>query len=658
MGILSSLLSRLGLRVQILLIGALGVVGLLIVAAAYYSNSLADARLQAGMDRIADAQVALLNAENDLLQARRHEKDFLLRRIEEPVTQQAAATKAVVGHLEQLQSLATDRDVLGDVQVIRTGIATYAQNFDTVVKTAKRIGLNETQGLQGALRNSVHDAETSLQKHDEPRLLVLMLMMRRHEKDFIMRQDPKYVADLKKRVGEFGAALPASAMPPDVQADVKAKIAAYERDFLAFSEGTLALVADTKRLSEGYAALEPALERVEERIRANYAATKERFDASRADDTRLMFAGIGLLTLLVAVAAWLVGSGVARPIIGLGGAMNRLAGGDTAVDVVGAARKDEVGAMARAVQVFKDNALEIARLETDKVAAQARAEAEKRQELSDLADDFKSSVEGVVDAVASAAGQMRATAQTLSATAEQTSRQAGVVSSASEEASSNVQTVAAAADELAASIAEILRQVSDSTRVADQAIQDAERTNNSVLELAEAAQKIGEVVGLITSIANQTNLLALNATIEAARAGEAGKGFAVVASEVKSLASQTARATEEIDSQIKAIQATTGQAARDIGTICNTITQMGQIATAIAGAVEEQGAATREIARNVQQAAAGTEAVARNVAGVTSAAGETGSAASQVLGSAEDLAHQSELLRGKVEGFLVTLKTA
>jgi methyl-accepting chemotaxis protein len=246
----------------------------------------------------------------------------------------------------------------------------------------------------------------------------------------------------------------------------------------------------------------------------------------------------------------------------------------------------------------------------------------------------------------------------LSATAEQTSMQASAVSSASEEASSNVQTVAAAADELAASIAEILRQVSDSTKVADKAVHDARRTNDQMQQLEGAAQKIGEVVGLITTIANQTNLLALNATIEAARAGEAGKGFAVVASEVKNLASQTARATDEIGSQIKAIQATTGAAVREIGAICDTIVKMGEIATAIASAVEEQGAATQEIARNVQQAAHGTEEVSKNVAGVTQSAGETGSAASQVLGSAEDLARQSEVLRDKVDGFLATLRSA
>ena len=653
-----ALLSRIGLRFQVLLIGALGVAGLIVLGVAYTVSSETSGQVQAEMERAVAANTALLDSEIDLLQLRRHEKDFLLRRTEQAIALHAAATKTALDDLAALERLVTDSEGAVDLKTIREGTLEYGRRFDAVVRGQKALGLNETQGLQGALRNAVHDAEASLEKHDEPRLLVLMLMMRRHEKDFIMRQETKYAEELKKRAGEFDAALARSAMPPDVQQDVKAKIVAYQRDFLAFADGTMSLVADVKRLSEAYAALEPVLERTATRVHAQYAATQARFEANRAADTRVMSIVIVAVTLLVGVAAWLIGSGVARPIIALGEAMRRLAGGDTAVELVGIERKDEIGGMAQAVQVFKDNAIEVARLHADRADAEARAAAAKRRELEQLADEFQGSIEGVVAAVTSAATRMRTTAQALSATAEQTSRQAGAVSSASEEASSNVQTVASAAEELSASIAEILRQVSDSTRVADQAVRDAERTNGSMRELATAAQKIGEVVGLITSIANQTNLLALNATIEAARAGEAGKGFAVVASEVKSLASQTARATDEIGTQIKAIQSTTGQAVRDIETICETITRMGQTATAIATAVEQQGAATNEIARNVQQAAAGAEEVAKNVAGVTTAAGDTGNAANDVLGSAEDLAQQSDRLRGQVDGFLATLKRA
>ena len=652
-----AVLSHVGLRYQILLIGLIGVVGLIVSALASYVNDFAQAEQQAQMDRATAGQALVLQAENDFLQARRDEKDFLLHRTAASVTHHDAATRAVLDGLDRLAPLAGSA-LAADLAAARADAALYRERFAAVVRAQSALGVDENQGLQGALRDSVHDAEASLTQHDEPRLLVLMLMMRRHEKDFLLRQEPKYAEALDQRVAEFGKALPASALPPDVQTDVATKIAAYQRDFRSLAQGTAALSAGVKQLDDASGAFEPMLARIGQRMRADYAATKQRVEAANDDDTHLMFGAIAVVTVLVGLIAWLVGRGVAGPIIALAGAMRRLAGGDTSVDVAGAGRHDEVGAMAGAVQVFKDNAVEIARLQSERSDVEARAAEAKRQELGRLADAFQGSVESVVSAVTTAATGLRTTAQALSATAEQTSRQAGAVSTASEAASTNVQTVASAAEELSASISEILRQVSDSTRVADQAVQDAERTNASMRDLATAAQKIGEVVGLITSIANQTNLLALNATIEAARAGDAGKGFAVVASEVKNLASQTARATDEIGAQIKTMQATAGQAVRDIGSICETITHMGQIAAGIATAVEEQGAATSEIARNVQQAAAGAEEVSKNVAGVTTAAGDTGNAANHVLGSAEALAQQSERLRGEVDGFLATLKSA
>ena len=651
-----ALLSRIGLRFQVLLIGAIGLAGLIVIAAATYFNDAAQDRMQAELARGAAGLALQRQVEVDLLQARRHEKDFLLRRTEQLVALHATAGRAVLDDIDRLMPLA-GAAVADDLKAVRQGVVAYLAQFAAVARAEIALGLNETEGLQGALRTAVHDAEASLTAHDEPRLLVLMLMMRRHEKDFLLRQEAKYADALKQRVAEFDAALPGSGLPAAVRPDVAAKIAAYQRDFLALVQGTLGLIEDTKRLGAAYAAIEPALARVGQRMGADYAATATRVNDERNQLVRLTFIAIGVVTVLVGVAAWLIGSGVSRPVVALAEAMRRLAGGDTAVAVVGGGRRDEVGRMAVAVQVFKDNALEIARLHEERTATDARAAVERRQELTQLATDFQRSVEGVVDAVAASAGQMRGTAQALSATAEQTSRQAGAASTASETASSNVQMVAAAAEQLSASIAEILRQVSDSTTVADRAVADAHRTNASVQALSGAAHKIGEVVGLITSIANQTNLLALNATIEAARAGDAGKGFAVVASEVKSLAAQTARATDEIGTQIKSIQSTTEQAVREIGVICATIERMGGIATTIASAVEQQGAATREIARNVQHAAEGTDAVAKNVAGVTATAGETGSAASLVLGSAETLAQQSERLRSEVNTFLATLKT-
>ncbi len=275
-----------------------------------------------------------------------------------------------------------------------------------------------------------------------------------------------------------------------------------------------------------------------------------------------------------------------------------------------------------------------------------------------LADDFESKLKGVIDAVSAAATELQATAETMTITAGESSRRATAVAAASEQATTNVQTVAAAAEELSKSIIEISRQVDGSTTVAGKAVEEAKRTDSRVHALSEAAQKIGEVVQLINDIASQTNLLALNATIEAARAGEAGKGFAVVASEVKSLASQTAKATEDISAQVNAIQAATRDAVEAIRSIGATITQISETSTTIASAVEEQGAATQEIARNVQQAAAGTHEVSDNIAGVTTAAGETGAATSQMLGAAKELAGQADMLRREVGDFFTRARAA
>jgi methyl-accepting chemotaxis protein len=358
------------------------------------------------------------------------------------------------------------------------------------------------------------------------------------------------------------------------------------------------------------------------------------------------------------VLAWLIGRGISRPVVRMCAAMRALAAGDKSVEIPGVGRKDEVGQMADTVQVFKDGMIEAERLRGANERQRAQAETDRKTGMLKLADNFEASIKGVVNSVASQSTEMQSSAQAMSHTADEATQRATAVAASVQQASTSVQTVATAAEELSASVQEISRQVDQSSRIAGQAVSEAERSNQTVEALDRAAQRIGEVVQLIETIAGQTNLLALNATIEAARAGDAGKGFAVVASEVKSLASQTAKATEEIRGQIGAIQGATHETVEAIRTIGATIRQMSEIATAIASAVEQQGAATREIASNVQQAAQGTNEIAGNIEGVSRVATETGSAATQVLSAAGELSRQSETLRRDVDTFLATVRAA
>ncbi|QCN94808.1 HAMP domain-containing protein [Azospirillum argentinense] len=380
-------------------------------------------------------------------------------------------------------------------------------------------------------------------------------------------------------------------------------------------------------------------------------------EAIYASSRMLLIIVIAIVTLLGTAMGLVIIAGVSKPIQQLTGVMNRLAGRELTVAVDGAQRKDELGAMARAVQVFKDGLIEADRLAAAQAAEQAskqrRAEAVER-----LVSRFGDSSAASLRTVAAAASELDATAHSMTSMAERTNIQATAVQAAAEQTSANVQTVASATEEMASSIREIATQVSRSSQIAGQAVEQATRTNETVRGLVEAAQKIGEVVSLITNIASQTNLLALNATIEAARAGEAGKGFAVVAGEVKHLASQTAKATDEIAAQIAAIQGATDGAVRDISAIGGIIGQIDEISTTIAAAIEEQGAATNEISRNVQEAATGTHQVSGSITEVTLAAGETGAAAGQVMSASGELARQSETLRKEIESFLAEIKAA
>lgn len=449
-------------------------------------------------------------------------------------------------------------------------------------------------------------------------------------------------------------------------------------------------VADARELTDRFEAEEDKLMKKLEMLLARIQEFTEHAAHQAEVDEKLalkLMLGISIAGLVLSIlSAWYVISRqIARPLAKVVGALRALTAGDTDVEITPHAR-DEIGEVAIALSTFRDameanKKLEQASIAAEKEAAaerqrqaeekmkidqelarksteEARKAAEKADFLTEITSQFDGQVNAVLASFASAAEEMQSSAQSLSATAEQTSQKATTVAAASEEASSNVQAVATATEEMSASIGEISRQIDESARIAREAVQDSELANERVQGLAEAAKKIGEVIGLINDIASQTNLLALNATIEAARAGEAGKGFAVVATEVKSLADQTARATDDIESQISEIQAATNQAVEAIQGIGSTIGKVDAIAAAIATAMEQQRAATGEIAGSVQNAATGTQEVSTHIADVTVGASETGSAAANVLEATREMNDQTVVLRQAVDEFLEKVKVA
>ena len=663
-----SLLSRMKLVYQISL---LSVVALVIFAIVGATQFFADQQRQAAQEIAKSAfadQLIVGEISRAFLNTRRHEKDFVLRHDLQYVEAHAQTVANVRAGMDALAKKEEIADLLPEIDTARAAFEQYVDEFANVVTLQRQIGLDGTSGLLGEMRNAASEVEGALAEvakfeamlglSDSKDLAIELLQMRANEKDFLANMDPVNIQNVEALAKQFEASLKkAGSIQDDKKAQLAKLMTSYVANFKALAAATLAREEALDRLGSYYAAVEPVLENLRTEIGA-VAADMQLQSEEIAQTGVVVTLGIFIAgTLILIVMSVILARAIVSAIAGLTSKMTRLANGQFDVTLNEADRKDEIGEMGRAVVVFRENGLERQKLE----ARQQEVDEQQRQRMETQEEnirEFDRDVVAMMSEVGAAVKQLHSVSEALRRSATTADEQSTTVSAGTEEASSNVELVATAATELSASIHEIAGRVSDTSQMAISASARAQTTNEDIQGLNAAAVRIGEVIGMINDIAGQTNLLALNATIEAARAGEAGKGFAVVASEVKNLANQTAKATEDITSQIGDIQRATESAVGAIDEIVRMISDISERTASVAAAVEQQTVATSEISQNVEQAASATREISSAMQGVSSSVADTKGAAQDVRGSADNLGKQSDGLTTRIDAFLERMRAS
>ncbi|WP_417465064.1 methyl-accepting chemotaxis protein [Kordiimonas sp.] len=680
-----SWLQNRSISVRVFMLAGVAVLGLFAILFSYLSFSSVIDSAQDEADRYSSISLLEKELERQSLEIRRNEKDFLLREDLSYADRYSASMDAALATLTELKKMSSNKRLVTAADTLSGILSEHRDQFKTVVSGAQSVGLDENQGLQGELRAAVHAIEELLKEHKDDKLEILMLMMRRHEKDFIMRVDPKYVDRVDARDAEFKERLASTSFSADTKQAIQEKLAAYVSTFGAYAQARERNARELKLLSDIYARTDTPFDTI-----AKIASEEQnRYSQNAADARSSAFTSLVVISLvIIALAvgiAWAVIQTTVGPVKALETALSGIAGGDFETSVPGTANKDELGSMARTAEQLRDSAAERVRLEADarmhaeqqaerdreeadrraaeeraKVDAE-RAEARERQEraerMNTLVGTFDSTIGDAVENLDTASVRMRDTAGEMVDVADTTGRQVMSVTEASTQMQDNVSAMAAAIEEFAASIAEVNQQMQNANAISREAVAASDEGGKAIGKLSDSSRQIEDVVKLINDIAEQTNLLALNATIEAARAGEAGKGFAVVASEVKSLANQTAKATEQITSQIGDMQEVTQVAVGVIRTIGEANERLNHVMVNVSSAVEEQQATTNEISRSVQFTSEGTQRVTAEIHEVAAGAEKTGSASADVMSAAEQLELLAASIKREVDKFLRDVRT-